>query len=186
MGTTSGFKHGAWVLAVVLAGSALLASGGNGAPAVTHKVRSAPLTVAASCEGRFSKGHSWRLSVNSSGQAEVTISTYPRPTRRQFQIPAPEWAAFRQALEEERFFELADAYGEQVPDGSTSTLTVTAGDVTKTVRLRYLMNYVRNDNAKLREPARALRVQMLIRGWFADAEAVDLRPYDRRVIEAAG
>ena len=36
-------------------------------------------------------------------------------------------------------FELADEYGERVPDGSTRTLTVTAGDVTKTVRVRFLM-----------------------------------------------
>ena len=186
MRTLTGFKPTVWMLGAVLGGWVLQASGNDGAPAVRHKVRTAPLTLAASCEGRFSRGESWRLSVNSSGQAEITISTHPRPTRRQFQIPAPQWAALRKSLEDERFFELADAYGEQVPDGSTTTLTVTAGEMTKTVRLRYLMNYVRNEKAKLREPARALRVQMLIRGWFTDAEAVDLRPNERRVIEAAG
>jgi hypothetical protein len=50
--------------------------------------------------------------------------------------------------------------------------------------LRFLMNWVHYDVAKLEEPARAIRVLNVIRGWFDDAEAVDLRKYDRMVLDA--
>jgi hypothetical protein len=43
---------------------------------------------------------------------------------------------------------------------------------------------VHNDPEKLHEPSRAIRVLQLIRNWFDDLEAVDLRKYDRVVLEA--
>lgn len=42
---------------------------------------------------------------------------------------------------------------------------------------------------RLSDPAvrssRAVRISVLIRGWFDDPEAVDLRRYDRMVLDAA-
>jgi hypothetical protein len=141
-----------------------------------------PITLAANCVGNFARGRSWYLSVNSAGQAELTISGRD-PI--QFHVPQDQWKAFRSALSEQRFFELAEEYGEVVPDSSSQALTVIAGDVTKTVRVRFLMNWVQGDRAKLVEPARAVRLLMAVRGWIPDAEAADLRPYDQRVLDAA-
>jgi hypothetical protein len=149
-----------------------------------YQLQNDPLTISASSIGRFANGHSWYLSVNSAGRAEITIDTFPKRTRREFQVPKEDLVALRKALVEERFFDLADEYGEHVPDGSTNTLTITAGDLTKTVRIRFLMNWVQSDRARLREPSRAVRIMVLIRGWFSDAEAVDLRRYDQRVLDA--
>jgi hypothetical protein len=144
-----------------------------------------PLTLAASNIGDFAQGGSWYLSVNSAGKAELTIATRAGKVRRQFDIPKEQLAALRKALTDESFFDLADEYGERVPDGSTQTLTVTVGDRAKSVKVRFLMNWVvANEKDKLREPSRALRLLLLVRDWFADPGAVDLRPYDQKVLEA--
>lgn len=144
----------------------------------------APLTIAMSNVGNFSRGHSWHLSVNSAGQAQLTIETVREPTLRQFAVSVEQMQALRAALINERFFDLADTYGESVPCGSTDTITITAGAVTKSVKLLFLMNWVESDPAKLRDPARAIRVGMVLRNWFDDAKAVDLRPYDQKVLDA--
>jgi hypothetical protein len=115
----------------------------------------------------------------------LSIDTVPKPTERRFEVPESELAALRDAAERERFFQLADEYGQIVPDGSTTKLSVRIGEREKTVTLRYLMNWVGSDPARLQEPARALRVFQVIRRWFDDADAVDLREEDARVIEAA-
>jgi hypothetical protein len=99
------------------------------------KIRQAPLTIAMSVAGRFGKGHSWYLSVNSAGQAELTVDSIPDPTRRQFVVAREQLADLRNLLVDESFFGLDDAYGQDVPDGSTTTIAVSLGDVTKAVKL---------------------------------------------------
>ncbi len=91
----------------------------------------------------------------------------------------------RKLLIQERFFDLGEEYGESAVDSSIHTLTIKIGNVTKTVRLRFLMNWVNYDKPKLREPARAVRVWMLIRGWFQDSDVTDLHKYDQMVLDAA-
>lgn len=182
MSNTRTYRTASLLLALlVLAVVGLLTARGQEKPsgAKAH-AEYGPITVAAHCVGDFSRGRGWYLSVNSAGQAELTISGR---APIQFQVPQDQWNAFRTALVEERFFELADEYGEHVPDGSSRTLTVTAGDVTKTVRLHFL-NQIQ-ERTEIVEVARALRLVMAVRGWISDAEAVDLRPYDQRVLDAA-
>lgn len=145
----------------------------------------APLTISVSTVGTFAEGHSWYLSVDSTGQAELTIDTFPDRTHTRFQVPKEQLAEFRTALAEVRFFELNGEYGEQVPDGSETSVTVSTGQQTNTVKVHYLMNWVRTDKARLREPSRAVRLVVLVRGWFDAAEAVDLRKYDKMVLAAA-
>ncbi len=71
-----------------------------------------------------------------------------------------------------------------MPDGSTQTLTVKAGKKTRTVNIHFLMNWVQHDKAKLQEPSRAVRLLVMLRGWFEDTQAIDLRKYDRMVLDA--
>ena len=153
-----------------------------------YEIQNGPIAIAASTVGRFADGHSWQLSVNSSGHAELTIDTFSEKTHRQFQVSEEQMQALRKLLLTERFFDLKSHYGERVPDGSTRTITVTAGDQSKSVKLFFLMNWVNDEDAevrkRLREPARAIRILSLIRSWFSDSEAVDLGRYDRMVIEA--
>ncbi len=147
--------------------------------------KEAPLTISVSTVGQFSSGSSWHLIVNSAGQAELTIDTFPDRTSKRFQLSQEQLDEFRTALTAERFFELSGEYGQKLPGGSESTLTVTAGRHANTVRVGYLMNWVAADKAKLREPSRAVRLLVLVRGWFESTAAVDLRPFDRRMLDAA-
>ena len=145
-----------------------------------------PITVAASTEGWFVEVEPWCVSINSAGQGHLTILDPGGEKTASFEVSQEHLEALRDLLEETRFFELADdAYGELVPDSSENTLTVVAGSQAKTVRIRYLMNWVHSDPEKLREPARALRVWMVVRGWFEHPEAVDLQKYDQMVLDAA-
>src|SRR5687767_10627862 len=136
------------VIAVGLALAAVLPGCGDEPhpPVVTAaQLKDAPLTISVSTVGSFAKGRSWHLSVNSAGQAELTINTFPEPTRRQFQVTKEQLAEFRKALLDERFFELAGEYGERVPDGSEKVITVTAGRHSHSVKIHFLMNWVQTD-----------------------------------------
>jgi hypothetical protein len=146
---------------------------------------SGPLTISASEVGRFAKGFSWKLQVDPTGTAILKIDAIPTPKQRQFVVPQRELDEFRTVLARERFFELDDNYGQPVSDSSTTTIRISAGNSTKTVEVLFLMNWVHDDPAKLREPSRAVRIAQLIRGWFNDPEAVDSRKYDRMVLDAA-
>ncbi len=149
-----------------------------------YEIRRDPLTIAVSKMANV-EGHTWYLSVNSAGKAELTIHTYPTETRRQFDISPEQLANLRKCLLEERFFDLDDEYGDLVVDVAWETITVTAGDETKTVRLRFLMNWVLNDKKRLHDPARAVRVLLIVLGWIDDPVIDDIRQSYEKILEAA-
>jgi hypothetical protein len=130
------------------------------------QVANGPLTISASVSGSTTNG-SWRLRVDPAGKASLKIDSVPTAKTRQFVVSQAELDELRKALLRERFFELADSYGQPVVDGSTTTLQISAGDVSQTVELRSLMNRANDD------PSRAVRVLQIIRGWFNDPEAFD-------------
>lgn len=139
----------------------------------------APLTIAASSCGRFARGYSWYLSVNSSGRASLTISTVPEVTVREFVVSPEDIERLRACLKTQRFFELKGEYGGRGPDIGCQTVTVTAGQETKTVALWYLMGYRdSDDSAETSQVMRAITVRQLIRGWFDEPLAADLRRYE--------
>ena len=146
-----------------------------------------PITIVASTEGQFAKGkgHSWQLVVDEKGAARLKIDTFPDPIHREFRVPPKELEKFVRAVEDQGWFDLKEEYGEYVTHGSTDTLTVTRGEQTKAVKIHFLMNWVRTAPEKLKEPAKAVRVFLVIRSWFSDPEAVDLREYDEIVLRAA-
>jgi hypothetical protein len=151
-----------------------------------YLLQNGPMTISLSTWHDHPAKRPWTLSVNSAGQAELTIRTLPEARKKQFTVSAEDLAALRKALASENFFELQDQYGQIVLDGGHENITITVGDKTKSIRLDFLMNWVQPpaDVEKLRDPARALRVVTLIRGWFDDPEAIDDRPYDKRVLDA--
>ncbi|OHB65939.1 MAG: hypothetical protein A2V70_19055 [Planctomycetes bacterium RBG_13_63_9] len=146
-----------------------------------------PITIAASTVGDFSRGYSWYVSINSAGEGQLTVRTPGRAVRQSFAVSEEQLDVLRDAVANERFFDLDSEYGQTVPDGSTKTLTIIVGNRSKTVLVRYLMNWAQPGHQKqLSEPARALRVWMVLRGWFSHEQAVDLRRYDQKVLNAAG
>jgi hypothetical protein len=146
-------------------------------------MRHAPLTISASETGDFSEGESWTLSVNSAGDAQLTVGS--QRITQSLQITKQQLDELRDAIIRERFFDLSPRQGQIVPHGHTDTLTITISGYAKTVEIAYLMNWAKYDQAKLAEPARALRVWMVIRNWFQHSQAVDLRKYDQMVLDAA-
>jgi hypothetical protein len=151
---------------------------------VEAQVAKGPLTISASQTGSTTTG-SWRLRVDRTGKAFLKIDAVPSAKTRQFVVSQSQLDELRQALLRERFFELADSYGQLVPDGSRTTLQISAGDVSQTVELRFFGNWAKNEPEKLQEPSRAVRVLQIIRGWFNDPEAAGMREYDRRALVAA-
>jgi hypothetical protein len=108
---------------------------------------------------------SWRIDVDKTGQADVTIYRIPRNAKRRFQVSTKQLSALRQVLQQEEFFRLDNEYGRAVPDGGESILSVTAGNQSKTVKLYFTYHESRGN-----EIHRARRLFALIRSWFADME----------------
>lgn len=171
------------VIAIAAPPKATKPAAPNGPETIPAYIRNNPLTISMSNLADSPLGKPWTLSVNSAGQAELTINFGAK--RKQFTVPAEDLMALRTALAKERFFELQNQYGQLVPSGGWQTITISIGDQTKSIRLDFLGNWTKSDPAKLRDPARALRVTTLIRGWFDDPDAIDARPYDKLAIDAA-
>lgn len=150
-----------------------------------YSIQRDPITISMDESGGGLTSGEWHLSVNSAGEAQLTIRSQPTNQSLEFRVAPDEFEELRRLLASERFFELNDDYGEIVPDGGTQSITIVAGDHAHTVRLHFLMNWVHQDPARLVEPARAVRVGMLIRGWFQNEGAVDTRKYDQMVLDAA-
>ena len=144
--------------------------------------RELPITVAACTVGSNASG-AWWFSMNAAGNAVVVIDSWPKRRKLEFTVPREKIVALRKAIAKERFFELKEDYGEYVFDSSSEILTIVEGEQYKTVQIHFLMNWVYNDPSKLEEPARALRIFMLIRDWFEDTEAFDLRKFDQKVLD---
>lgn len=148
-----------------------------------EQLRRDPISLKLTTFGRFSRGKSWELDVHHDGNAQLRIETHP-PTIHEFTVSTEQFNELRETLIREHFFKLWSNYGQTVVDGSTDTIRITVGSKTKTVHLRFLMNWVRSDPEKLREPARAIRVGMVVRNWFDHPDAVDLRRYDQMILDA--
>jgi hypothetical protein len=146
------------------------------------------MTVVAQCDGSSLEGGWWELRVGPGGG---TVAVGGGATER-VQVSAEEWKGFGEMLLREHFFELEEQYGETVPDDASSTLSVTAGGVTKGVRVGYLMNWVAatprdpRGREKLAEAAPAARLMVRVRGWISDERAMDLRRYYGVAVDAAG
>ena len=131
-----------------------------------YQIEHDPLTLAVSNVGR----EHWHVSVNSAGKGELTVTLDVAAQRRQVELAVAkdEFDALRQLLLSERFFDLADTYGYEVPDHGTTTLTVIAGDELKTVQIHYVNELIKDDKRTFRELARALRVLELLYSWCDD------------------
>ena len=97
-----------------------------------------PMTIAVDCEGSFAEGVPWNLSVNASGHAALTLRTVPSFTVIDFKVPQETLSALRRTLIDEGFFRLKEKYGESVPDGSVSSITIIVGRVSKSVEYRFV------------------------------------------------
>jgi hypothetical protein len=129
------------------------------------EMRSEPLTLTLTVMSDF-QGGNYELTVDDSGQGRLQIDTYPMRTTRQFQVSYQQLAEFRETLIHERFFELRSEYGEIVPDGGQTTLTVSVGEHRKSIDLHFFGNWrLQDDRAKLSEPSRALRIVDLVSSW---------------------
>jgi hypothetical protein len=152
-------------------------------PPTDAGIQMLPLTISMSQDYGLSPG--WYFSVNSTRDGEMSIIEEPTNIVQPVKVTATQLKELRDLLVREQFFTLNEDYGELVPDGGSQTLNICAGEWNKTVRIHFLGNWVSDhDTARLREPARAVRVWMLIRGWFSHPKAPNSRGYDQAVLDA--
>jgi hypothetical protein len=148
-----------------------------------QNVRERPLTISAAGEGKFDRKAEWYLSVNSAGQAELTLHGPDGIQRRQFEVPPQAMAGLQEALIAERFHRLSPKDGSPTIDAGFMSLSVTAGGETMAIRLNVLPH--QSPNAP-QERARAARIMLLVHRWIDAAEASDFKPYLEHVIHASG
>jgi len=153
----------------------------------SKQIRDLPITISASSEGSpdpFSEEYPWYLSVNSFGQAELSVcSNQTLMSRRTFTVNINQIRELRELLIRNKFFDLEHQYGSQVFDGSRSMVSITIGHMTKSVTFDYLMHYNQeHDHETLSEIARAINVRHSIREWFNDPAAIDLRKTELRAL----
>jgi hypothetical protein len=124
--------------------------------------------------------YGWCWSINSAGQAELTISTTaiegkfklmrPKSIRKELRLSADQMASIRKALRDARFFQLNKEYGPVYVHGGRSTLTVVAGRLSKSVTYCSSWgwaSYFKEKRAEFRKAAPAIRL------WLKICEAVD-------------
>jgi hypothetical protein len=142
-----------------------------------------PITISASEVGRFAKGKSWYLSVNSVGQATVTIDGDLNHAK-QFTVTPEQLAGIRQAAQFLDFFLLDGDYGEFSMNGDLRTMTVSIGKYSNTVRIHSFKNIDLSDRTKL------LRLMPVINSWnkirelVTFPEAADSRSEDQLLSNA--
>ena len=158
-----------------------------------YAIRNSSITIAMSVATvEWSQEIRWSLSINSRGQANLTIGPSGEPDETyEFSVSQEQFDQLREALIQERFFELASGQGYRGLHDISETITIVigqgqfGGDYAKTVRVNSLRNWLVDDQEKLREPARALRVLLLIRSWFNHPRATDPQDFYQQVIAAA-
>jgi hypothetical protein len=165
-----------WIIVIAFAMTAIIAASIFAGPfrllsvyrSVSNShIRRLPISLSFSTTGGLSRELSWYLSVNSAGQAVMKLGMTGDQGAHIFQITEKQFEELRYALIREKYFELDDEYGQLVSDSSEETMTISVGEYTKSVRIRFLMNYVNENRVdSLREPARALRIWKLVRNWF--------------------
>jgi hypothetical protein len=143
-------------------------------------VRIEPFVLNMKVVAPFSKGRGWKFTMDDSGSAHLTISTYPNPKTRSIKVSGKQIAQFRDALVKQQFFALGAEYGDKVPDGNTRILSIKQGKQNKSVTLRFL----RSNASNLLEVKRAVRIWNIAQDWFNDADAIDMRSYDKRILDA--
>jgi hypothetical protein len=142
----------------------------------------APLTIVFSkvTEAAVFNGqpNGWCWSINSAGQAELTVSITPnvakltssKAIRKELKLSVQQMAAIRKSLRDGRFFHLKGDYGPCIIHGGWTTLTVVAGLLTKSVRFHSSWAWVsdlKRERAALVEAAPAVRI------WLKVCEVVD-------------
>lgn len=142
-----------------------------------------PITISASEVGRFAKGKSWYLSVNSVGQATVTLDGDLKHANK-FTVTPEQLAGIRQTTQFLDFFMLDGDFGEVTWIGNVRTMTISIGKYTNTVRIHSFKNIDLLDRTALLQQMPAINVWNKIRELIPVPEAADSRSEDQVLIDA--
>ena len=135
-----------------------------------------PMTIAASNFGDFDTKSSWFLSINSSGQAELTTTA---GEVQDFEVNYDKLLEFKKELAKQSFFDLKDIYGSSaVVECYIETIAVTIGTKTKVVTM-----YSGGAGSKDEGIKRARIICGIVRGWIKNDKVVDMRPAAERNID---
>lgn len=146
-----------------------------------HRYLRAPLTLSMSVEGRFVKGCSWDLSVNSARQAELTVYAPLNTKRKKFIITKEQFDKLRETLADSRFFELDPRHGMVVPDGSSISLVVSIGRFSNAVSILYVKDILKSGNVD-RDLVTSATVCRFMSRFVEDESAFDIVPKCDQII----
>jgi hypothetical protein len=150
--------------------------------AIDSSIPNGPLTISVGYGGGRAPRGDWAFQIDPAGNATLKINLFSAPKTRQFVVSQVQLDELRQALQREHFFDLDASYGTIVDDGTTTTLEISAGHLTKNVQLDFLRDW---SPQRLREPSRALRVLQVILTWVNDPEVVEVRRYNQTLLDRA-
>jgi hypothetical protein len=150
-------------------------------PTAANEIQNSPLTISAERTPSLGVG-GWRLKIDSAGKGELITEHFNESTRTPVKLTEAQLKEFREVLLRARFFDLAKEYGGQVPDGHVETITITAGEKTKTVTIRYV-HWDGETKAEFRRAVPALCVWVGLKK-LADPEGKMLRPEHPQFLKA--
>jgi len=132
---------------------------------IESQIENRPITISVSEIGLFAQGSPWYLSINSAGQGELTLLSFPKWIKQKFEVSEKNWLVVRDTLRNEQFFQLADEQGARFPDFPITTISVTVGDLNKTIKF-YSLIAPGNDQNKRRQIERTHRIFKMFRSWI--------------------
>jgi hypothetical protein len=119
---------------------------------------------------------SWTASLADDRRLVVRLAL----ERRVFELSQSQVGKLRETIAQERFFELADGYGQQEPGVDFRSITVTLDGRSKTVAVYATLGR----EERVEELRRALRVAITIRSLFEWPGALDTREEDTRLLRS--
>ena len=124
-------------------------------------------------ECSYSGNYSWKLVVESSGSAKLTVGRTTRDLNLQEKL-----SELRVAFDKFEFSTLPRKIGSRVPSGSTRTIKCKQGGREKTVTIHFIQPDKENEASR-----RANRLWNVLSGCFEDKDVHDSRLYDWEIAE---
>jgi hypothetical protein len=113
-----------------------------------------PITVSMSNNASYP----WYLSINSAGQAELSIDT-PTPNRHTFELSESDMEVIRKAIETKSFFEIDSQCGLAIPSSPITSITIVLGMRAHTVHLGSISALLRSGKQDgLEQPRRLIHI----------------------------
>lgn len=144
----------------------------------------APFAIVVSHYGAHIPG-GWWLSINAAGDALLHVFDWPAVRSERLLIDSEKMHELRELIDQQKIFELQNAYGYQFPGGSTMTVSVIMGRRSKSINIDYVEIEYDYDRDEILGAERVLQIFRYIRSLLTDEALFDNLPYVEKIIDKA-